>query len=134
MRLVTLEFSDLRLPDDDQDIRGRTVVDANGEEIGRVDGLLVDELERRVRFIRIAAGGVLGFGENHSFVPVDAISGVGRDEVRADRTGERIGAGPGYDPQLIIDEGWLGDAYGYYGYTPYWMPGYIYPYWWPRPR
>ena len=53
------------LPDGDgpeADIRGRTVIDSDGAEVGTVDDLLIDEEEDRVRFLRIGSGGILGMG------------------------------------------------------------------------
>jgi len=40
--------------------RGRTVVDRHRDEVGRVEDLLVDERENRVRFLRVGEGGFLG--------------------------------------------------------------------------
>lgn len=51
------------------DIRGRTVKDKNGEAIGKVHDLLIDDQERKVRFLLVEHGGVLGFGRTISFIP-----------------------------------------------------------------
>jgi len=47
--------------------------------------------------------------------------------VVVDQTRERIAGSPAYDPDLTYDQGYYGGLYGYYGYAPYWGPGYAYP-------
>lgn len=42
-------------------------------------------------------------------------------------TGEHVAAAPAYDPELIDDRSYQNSIYGYYGYTPYWGAGYMYP-------
>jgi len=112
----------------DEDIRGRTVLDNTGKHVGAVDGLLVDDAENKVRFLRVECGGFLGVGATHVLIPVDAITRITGDAVTIDRGGEHLHGAPRYDPALINqDEGYWGNVYGYYGYAPYWGPGYMYP-------
>ena len=125
--LVRLKDADLTV-NPDEDIRGRKVLDPDGEDIGTVDALLVDEADRRVRFLEVGSGGFLGIGEKKRLIPVDAITGIG-DEVRVDVTRQTIAGGPAYDPEVLeYSPDYYGELYGYYGYAPYWMPGYVYPY------
>jgi sporulation protein YlmC with PRC-barrel domain len=116
------------------DIRGRTVKDIQGEEIGTVDDLLVDSDEEKVRFLRVEHGGILGFGATPSFVPVDAVTAVTDDEVRIDQSRERVAQAPPYDPELADETDYYGSLYGHYGYPPFWYPGYVYPGYPPRRR
>ena len=126
-RLVKLGDTDLTVADPREDIRGRTVVDKAGEEIGHVDALMIDDQEQKVRFLQVAAGGFLGLGEHTFLLPVDAIVRIDADRVVVDQTRERIAGAPPYDPSLAADHGYYGDLYGYYGYPPFWAPGYTYP-------
>jgi len=112
---------------DDEDIRGRNVKARDGEELGEVDDLLVDPAENKVRFLVVASGGFLGLGQTKSFIPVEAVSGITADEVRIDQAKDKIACAPTYDPDIVEERGYYEDLYGYYGYTPYWAPGYIYP-------
>jgi sporulation protein YlmC with PRC-barrel domain len=109
-----------------EDVRGRKVVDRVGEDIGTVDGLFVDDRERKVRFLRVAAGGFLGLGETKFLIPVEAVMRVTDDAVHVDRTRPQVTAAPRYDPDLVEQRTWA-DVYGYYGYPPYWVSGYVYP-------
>jgi sporulation protein YlmC with PRC-barrel domain len=125
--LVKLGDTDLTVANPDEDIRGRKVVDRQGEELGHVDALLIDDRESKVRFLRIASGGFLGLGEHTFLLPVDAITRITADQVTVDQTRERVAGAPRYDPDLVYDRDYYGDVYGYYGYGPYWAPGYVYP-------
>jgi sporulation protein YlmC with PRC-barrel domain len=124
--LVKLSDTNLTLADRAEDIRGRDVFDTAGEEIGEVDDLFVDEQEQKVRFLQVASGGFLGLGATKFLIPVDAITRITEDAVYISQTRERLAGVPRYDPSLV-DERYLRDVYGYYGYSPYWGPDYRYP-------
>jgi sporulation protein YlmC with PRC-barrel domain len=124
--LHKLSDTDFTVADPAEDVRGRKVLDKVGEEIGSVDDLLIDDREKKVRFLRVAAGGFLGLGETTFLIPVDAVTRVTPDAVRVDQTRERVTAGPRYDPDVVREPDWS-SVYGYYGYPPYWGPGYVYP-------
>ena len=126
-KLVKLGDTDLTVADSAEDIRGRKVVDRQGDEIGHVDALLIDDRESKVRFLRIASGGFLGIGEQTFLIPIDAVTRVTDDQVTIDQTRERVAGAPVYDPDLAYGHDYYGGLYGYYGYAPYWGPGYVYP-------
>lgn len=125
--LYRLSDSDLTLSSTAEDVRGRKVLDAAGEEVGEVDDLLVDEGERKVRYLRVASGGFLGIGETKFLIPVDAVTRVTDRAVHIDQARDRVAGAPRYDPQLTLDKQQLGELSGYYGTNPYWGPGYTYP-------
>lgn len=125
--LVRISDSNLAVPDE-QRIRGLNVVDPDGQQLGTVDDLLIDEEEERVRFLEVASGGFLGIGQEKVLIPVDAVTAVD-DEVHISSTRSHVEGSPGYDPDLV-DAGprsYYGALYGYYGVSPYWGPGYVYP-------
>ncbi|WP_396656994.1 PRC-barrel domain-containing protein [Microbacterium sp.] len=125
--LVALGDSDRAVSTADEDIRGYDVKDAAGDDVGTVDDLLIDEAENRVRFLVVASGGFLGLGEHKSFLPVDAVTGVGDGEVHIGQPRGRLVGAPAYDPSLVNERDYGESVYGYYGYTPFWSPGYAYP-------
>lgn len=136
MTLTMLKDSDEVLADAGQDIRGRTVVSKDGEKSGKVDALLVDAKEYKIRFMRVESGGFLGIGEKRVLIPVDAITRVDEDNVYIDQTRDKVIGCPAddpamYDPEVIKKptEYYQG-IYSYYGYAPYWGGGYAYPLWW----
>lgn len=125
--LHRLKDSDLQLADSKADIRGLKVKDLAGEEIGKVDDLLVDDEEQKVRFLEIASGGLLGVGETKTLIPVEAVARITDDEVHINQSRAKVASAPTYDPSLK-ERQHLTEVYGYYGYgTPYWGLGYAYP-------
>ncbi|MFD6859246.1 PRC-barrel domain-containing protein [Rhodococcus sp. NPDC060090] len=130
--LIDLEEADMLLEHPGQDIRGRSVYDRGGEELGDIDGLIIDEAERKVRFIRIGSGGFLGIGKTKRLVPVDALTRIEDDRVYIDRTKEHVAGSDPYDPAVVPVSDFYQNLYTHYGYTPFWAGGYIYPY--PPPR
>jgi sporulation protein YlmC with PRC-barrel domain len=124
--LVRLSDTELTVADRADDIRGRDVLDISGEELGEVDDLLIDDGERKVRFLEVASGGFLGLGAKKFLIPVDAIVRVTADAVYINQSRERVAAAPAYDPTLT-NERYLNELYGHYGYPPYWGADYRYP-------
>jgi sporulation protein YlmC with PRC-barrel domain len=118
---------DRTLADPAADVRGRTACDRHGKEIGKVEELLVDDEEYKVRFLQISSGGFLGIGKDRFLVPVDAVESVEPDRVTVSRDRARMTDAPGYDPKLTYDPTYYADLYGWWGYGPYWDPGYVYP-------
>jgi sporulation protein YlmC with PRC-barrel domain len=120
--LVRLADVGLELDDPADDVRGRKVVDRNGDEVGKVDGLIIDEGERRARFLEVGAGGFLGLGEKRQLVPVEAISPVDADLVHISPERTRVAGGPVYDPDVVLERRHFEDIYRYYDYPPFWVP------------
>ena len=130
--LIALSDSDLVLDDLAQDVRGRTLRDESGRELGSIDDLLVDEHERKVRLMLVSVGGFLGVGEKTVIVPIDAISAIDDESVHVSESGEGVADAPTYDPKLLSNAEYQRDVYDWYGYAGYWSPGYVYPTYGPR--
>jgi sporulation protein YlmC with PRC-barrel domain len=139
-KLVRLSDTELTIANPAEDIRDRTVVDRDGEDIGEVEDLLIDAHEKRVRLLEVASGGFLGLGKTKFLLPVEAITRISDDTVYVNQTRQYIAGAPHYDPDLIHQEagetgekgyyserGYYSDVYQYYGYPPYWDPGAVYP-------
>jgi len=74
-RLVRLEeLKDFQIVEGDRDIRGWAVKTADGRKIGKVEELIVDPAERRVRYMEVKADHkALGVDEDrHVLVPIGA--------------------------------------------------------------
>jgi sporulation protein YlmC with PRC-barrel domain len=133
--MATLRDSELVLATPDDDVRGMSVVDANGHRVGEVDDLVVDGQHRRARLLVVTSGGILGLGTTQRLVPVEAVSRVD-DRVHVDmalgnahRDASRSETDQpaDYDPALAEAPPYA-EVYGYYGITPFWGMGYITPY------
>ena len=125
--LVKLGDTDLTLANPADDVRGSTVVDRNGNDVGDVDGLLIDEHEKRVRFLQVGSGGFLGIGEKKRLIPVAAVTAVDEKVHLGATTRDQVAESLEYDPDLVQERDYYSGIYDYYGFAPYWGPGYAYP-------
>ena len=125
-KLVELDDIGETVSDKDEDIRGRQIIDKDGHKLGKIDALLIDDKERRVRFLQIESGGFLGLGEKKSLIPIDAIVSIDAHEVHIDQTGATVASAPAYNPALV-ELKVFDDVYGHYGVLPFWGFGYVYP-------
>ena len=123
---VTWRDTNWTVADRADDIRGRRVLDPDGEEVGEIEDLLIDTQERKVRLLQVASGGVLGLGATTFLLPVEAITRISEEAVQIDQRRERLVGAPPYDPALVDQRSWH-DLYGHYGYAPYWAATGVYP-------
>ena len=118
-RLVRLRDTDLAVSRSDEDIRGRMVKDKDGHDLGTIEGLLIDEAERKVRFMEVGSGGFLGLGESKSLIPVEAITHLEPDAVDIGHTRAHVAGAPICDPELVETRlDYFFNLYPYYGYRP----------------
>lgn len=105
-----------------QDVRGWTVRDRSGQELGRLDDVLIDEAAQKVRFLKVAHGGILGFGSSHSFIPIEAVVSVADGVVTVETSAQKVAEAPRFDPEVVQKHRDLAELYGHYGYQPPWAP------------
>jgi sporulation protein YlmC with PRC-barrel domain len=116
-QLVKLSDSDFRLEAPEQDVRGLDVYDRDGREIGSVNDLYVDTEERKIRFLGVGAGGVLGIGEKHLMIPVEAVADVGEDGLTIEHGSEKVAESPPFDTDVAPPTAaYQREIYEYYGY------------------
>jgi len=125
--LSRLRDNDKTVSSSDEDIRGRMVKDKDGQDLGKIDGLLIDDVEQKVRFMEVASGGFLGFGETKSLIPIEAITRITADEVHISHTREHVAGAPHYDPDLVTAEAVAADNAYFYGLYPYYGYAMSYP-------
>ncbi|MDQ2755697.1 MAG: PRC-barrel domain-containing protein [Actinomycetota bacterium] len=103
----------------ENDVRGLRVVDEDGEHVGRVSDLVVDDVEKAVHFLLVEHGGLGGIGATHTYVPIEAVSRVDDDEVHVSLRREVVLAAPAYAPDLVDDRIYHQSIYHHYGYSPF---------------
>lgn len=81
------------------EVEGYTFIGQDGEEIGEVEGIMLDLAQARVSYLALATGGFLGLGEKLITVPVDSITEWNLDEERllTSLTNEQIDQAEGFD-------------------------------------
>ena len=107
--LSLLGDSDLTIADGEEDIRGRTVKDKDGTEIGKVDDLLIDKDDQEVSLMQVESGGFLGIGETQVCIPIDAITMITDVDVWIDQSHEHVSRESRYEPHLVAAQKYLGD-------------------------
>ena len=116
-RLTRLRDTDQTVSSSDEDIRGRMAKDKDGHDLGTIEGLLIDDAERKVRFMEVGSGGFLGLGESKSLIPVEAVTRTTADAVYIGHTREHVAGAPRYDPELVETKlDYVSNLYPYYGY------------------
>jgi hypothetical protein len=111
--LLKLSECRLELAGPEQDMRGRTLLDASGERAGRVRNVFIDG-QGRVGFMEITAGGALGFRKARLLVPVELVTRVTKDAVQVNESRERLRRAPSFRRSMTA-EPYLEDVYSYYG-------------------
>ena len=84
----------VKLGDTDLTVHGKTVIGQSGDEIARVDALLIDGQERKVRFLQNASGGILSIEEQRLLDAIDAVLAVNDNQPVIDHTGKHISGSP----------------------------------------
>ena len=105
-------------------LKGDKVVNRQGEDLGKIEELMVDLDRGRIAYAVLSFGGFLGMGDKLFAIPWQAF-GVDTVEKRlvlnADK--ELLKKAPGFDKSKwpnMADPTWATTLYGYYGYKPYW--------------
>ena len=92
------------------EVRGTAVYSSDGEKIGRVEEIFMDEETRRPEWIGIGTG---FFGTKRVLVPVEGAS-LGSDQITVPYTTEQVKGSPDIDSDEI-SQGAEAELYSYYG-------------------
>jgi len=93
---------------------GRTVVDANGEELGTVEDVYVDDVGGQPEWLALSTG---WFGNRLSFVPIEGISYGVSDALMVAYTSEQVKNAPHEAADGHLSEDEESELYAYYGRT-----------------
>jgi sporulation protein YlmC with PRC-barrel domain len=105
-------------------LTGDTVRNQEGEELGKLEEIMIDLDEGRVAYAVLSFGGFMGMGNKLFAIPWEALTvDTANKEIVLNVQKEILDNAPGFDkdnwPQTG-DRQWLVDVYSYYGYDPYW--------------
>lgn len=106
----------------EEELRGLTVVNLEGEEIGEIREVRVDSETGEVNFVILARGGVLGIGEKRHAVPIEALE-IRRDEEKATLivSENKLETAPRQETEMS-DEEFKNVIQKHYGVAPAWEP------------
>ena len=107
-------------PYEASEILGIHVMNRQGEDLGRIDNLVLDT-NGRVSFVILAHGGFLRIGEKLTAIPFSALSyGTTEKHFVLDVTRERLESAPVFSRNTLGDLQWAEEVYRYFGQQPYW--------------
>jgi sporulation protein YlmC with PRC-barrel domain len=103
---------------------GDPVVNANDEDLGKVEGIMLDVQSGRIAYAVLSFGGFLGMGSKLFAIPWSALT-LDTEEKRfiLDVPKEKLENAPGFDKDhwpSMADQSWASDLHSYYGVAPYW--------------
>lgn len=103
-------------------IIGCKVENPQGENLGKIETLIINLEEGRIVCAVLSFGGFLGLGEKLFPVPLQALMfNADGDKAIIDIDKERLKNAPGYDRDQLPDMGdrnWTSQIYRHYGYAP----------------
>ncbi|MEZ5361933.1 MAG: PRC-barrel domain-containing protein [Bryobacterales bacterium] len=105
-------------------INGDKVVNPKGEDLGKIEDLMVDLGSGRVSYAVLSFGGFLGIGDKLFALPWPSLQ-LDSDNQRfiLDISKERLEKAPGFDKDHwpnMADRTWGAEVHEYYGHKPYW--------------
>ena len=108
--LVKLDDFEGELDEHWQDIRGRKVIDKNGDEVGTVEELYIWEGPSTVHLVTVS-------GEERSFlIPVHTVTNVDEETVALEVGKVKVMDSPEFESDDVPDSETRRAAFDYYGY------------------
>jgi uncharacterized protein YjbJ (UPF0337 family)/sporulation protein YlmC with PRC-barrel domain len=103
---------------------GYRVVNPVGEDLGKIEDIVVDIESGHIAYAVLSFGGFLGFGNKLFAIPWEALKlSSHNDTFILHENKEVLENAPGFDkdhwPEMA-DRQWGAGIYNYYGYQPYW--------------
>jgi sporulation protein YlmC with PRC-barrel domain len=107
-------------------LTGDSVVNAAGEDLGKIEAIMLDVTSGRIAYAVLSFGGFLGMGKKLFALPWGALTldAVERRFI-LDASKEKLENAEGFDKDhwpSMAEPGWATRLYSYYNVTPYWRP------------
>ena len=108
-------------------LEGDTVVNSSGEDLGRIEAIMLDVAGGRIAYAVLSFGGFLGMGSKYFAIPWPAFTlDAGEKRFILGVSRDRLENAPGFDKDhwpSMVDPTWATEVHDYYGVTPYWDSG-----------
>ncbi len=106
-------------------LTGDPVINARGEDLGKVTDIMIDVRRGRVAYAVLSSGGFLGIGDKLFAIPWSALTlDADRKCFILDVERKRLESAPGFDKDhwpSMGDPRWALQVHTYYGVPPYWQ-------------
>jgi sporulation protein YlmC with PRC-barrel domain len=105
-------------------LTGDKVVNGEGDNLGKIEHIMLDVPSGRIAYVVLSFGGFLGMGDKLFAIPWNALilDADGKCFV-LDVPKERLEKAPGFDKDRwpsMADQRWASDLHKFYGVEPYW--------------
>lgn len=105
-------------------ITGDKVRNAAGEDLGKIEELMIDLGNARVAYVVVSFGGVLGMGNKLFAIPMEALTvDTEQHDFVLNVPRETLEKTQGFDKKNwpdLNDLEWQARIYSHFGYKPYW--------------
>jgi sporulation protein YlmC with PRC-barrel domain len=105
-------------------LTGDKIVNAAGDELGKIDEIMIDTPTGRIAYVVLSFGGFLGLGDKLFAIPWSRlVLDENRQLFVLDIDKEVLEKAPGFDKENwpdMADRGWGVLIHAYYGSRPYW--------------
>jgi sporulation protein YlmC with PRC-barrel domain len=103
---------------------GDKVVNSMGENLGKIEEIMLDAHSGRVAYAVLSFGGILGMGDKLFAIPWHALRlDPDNHQFIFDVDKERLENAPGFDKDhwpMMADPQWATSVHSYYEASPYW--------------
>ena len=103
---------------------GDKVVNATGDDLGKIEAIMLDVNSGHIAYAVLSFGGFLGMGSKLFAIPWSALVLDARHKrFVLDVSKERLESAPGFDKDhwpTMADQTWAQQIHDYYGAEPYW--------------
>ncbi len=104
---------------------GTAVVNPSGEDLGKVEEVMLDVGDSRIAYVVLSFGGLFGIGSKLFAIPWESLRyDHGEERYVLDVDKERLKDAPSFDKDNwpdTADPKWRSSVYKHYGATPYWQ-------------
>jgi sporulation protein YlmC with PRC-barrel domain len=105
-------------------LSGDSVVNRQGEDLGKIEEIMLDVDKGRVAYAVLSFGGFLGIGDKLFAIPWQSLQlDTFNKRFILDVPKERLETAPGFDKNdwpNFADQSWGETVHTYYGQRPYW--------------
>jgi sporulation protein YlmC with PRC-barrel domain len=105
-------------------LKGDKVVNHKGDDLGKIEEIMLDLDRGRIAYAVLSFGGFLGMGDKLFAIPWQAFSvDTVQKRLVLNTKKELLEKATGFDKSNwpnMADPTWGSKVYGYYGYKPYW--------------
>ena len=105
-------------------LKGDDVVNRSGEDLGKIEDLMIDLDRGRIAYAVLSFGGFLGVGDKLFAIPWEALTiDTAQKRFVLNIRKELLERAPGFDKSDwpdMTDPACGVELYDYYGYKPYW--------------